>query len=42
MQKVKRTIYTSPTKKQDEVTELQNEIKNSIKALYIKNKKILT
>ena len=37
MQKVKRTISTPKNK--EEVTEIQNEIKNSIKSLYIKDKK---
>ena len=36
MQKVKRQI--SLAKNKDEVTELQNEIKNSSKSLYIKDK----
>ena len=37
MQKVKRSI--SAVKNKDEITELQNDIKNSIKTMYIQNKK---
>ena len=37
MQKVKRNI--SLVKNKDEIAELQNDIKNSIKTMYIQNKK---
>ena len=37
MQKVKRNI--SAVKNKDEISELQNDIKNSIKTMYIQNKK---
>ena len=39
MQRVERTIYNSLPHNQKEISELSKDIKNSIKELYIKDKK---
>ena len=39
MLKVKKTIYQPQKKKKNEINDIQNEIKSSIKALYVKDKK---
>ena len=40
MLKVKRTIYSPQKKDNNQLNEIENDIKNSIKELYLKDKKI--
>ena len=39
MLKVKRTIYTSQKEHENQMKEIQNDIKNTIKDLYLKDNK---
>ena len=40
MLKVKKTIYKPSNKTKDQVSQLQNDIKNSIKKIHLDNKKM--
>ena len=39
MLKIKKTIYTPQNRQKDQISQIQNELKNSIKNLHLDNKK---